>query len=165
MMVFGVKPECVRCKVTECNIWRRDERDQVLCTDCFSSVHAANPKLTPPKTLGKEGEEDEEETRKDEKMDAEEHKDADSSNGNGGKDEDHEGEKDKETGKTSEKRETKRKTRKGRQGGKGSIPKGKGRRYIFKKSVSRLGLSFFVFCSRPTMSLFIFVPVIYVLCG
>lgn len=144
MMVFGVKPECVRCKATECSIWRRDERDQVLCTACSSSAQAAHPPRTPPKTPGKEDEEDarrdEEDARKDDKADAEEHKDADSSNGNGGKDEDHEGEKDKETGKTSEKRETKRKTRKGRQGGKGSIPKGKGRRYIFKKSVSMPGV-------------------------
>ncbi|XP_037777984.1 GATA zinc finger domain-containing protein 1-like [Penaeus monodon] len=161
MMVFGVKPECARCKATECSIWRRDERDQVLCTACSSSAQAAHPPRTPPKTPGKEDEEDarrdEEDARKDDKADAEEHKDADSSNGNGGKDEDHEGEKDKETGKTSEKRETKRKTRKGRQGGKGSIPKGKGRRYIFKKSATKAPVA----VATPVTSEYLFYKGLY----
>ena len=38
--------------------------------------------------------------------------------------------------KTSEKKDSKRKTRKGKQGTKGNFLKGKGRRIIFKKSVS-----------------------------
>lgn len=38
--------------------------------------------------------------------------------------------------KDDNKRDTRRKTRKGKLGSKGTIPKGKGRRYIFKKSVS-----------------------------
>lgn len=43
---------------------------------------------------------------------------------------------DQHDDKDENKRDTRRKTRKGKQCGKGTIPKGKGRRYIFKKSVS-----------------------------
>uniref|UniRef100_A0A2P2I542 GATA zinc finger domain-containing protein 1 n=1 Tax=Hirondellea gigas TaxID=1518452 RepID=A0A2P2I542_9CRUS len=45
--------------------------------------------------------------------------------------------KDEHEDKDDGKREPRRKTRKGKQGTKGSIPKGKGRRYIFKKSAMK----------------------------
>ncbi|XP_071550955.1 uncharacterized protein [Panulirus ornatus] len=134
-MVFGVQPECIKCKASVSNLWRKDDKDQVLCTECYNMAHVINPKLTPVRT-SKDREEDEQDVKKEEdKLEADDIKDADSSNGNGGRDDDQDGDKDKDLGKGLEKRETKRKTRKGRQGGKGSIPKGKGRRYIFKKSV------------------------------
>lgn len=135
-MVFGVQPECVKCKTSASNLWRKDDRDQVLCAECYTVANVGNPKVAPVRTA-KDRDEDEQEAKKEEdKLETDDLKDADSSNGNGGRDDDHDGDKDKDSGKCLEKRETKRKTRKGRQGGKGSIPKGKGRRYIFKKSVS-----------------------------
>ncbi|XP_045601786.1 GATA zinc finger domain-containing protein 1 [Procambarus clarkii] len=136
-MVFGLKPSCANCKIDESTIWHKDEDDHVLCMDCYAVVNTVDPQLTPQKPL-KDGNEDEQDDKREEdKIDVDDHKDADSSNGNGGRDDDQDGDKDKDSAKGSEKRETKRKTRKGRQGGKGSIPKGKGRRYIFKKSATK----------------------------
>ncbi|KAK4301416.1 hypothetical protein Pmani_026450 [Petrolisthes manimaculis] len=115
----------------------------------------------------KERDDDDQDTRRDEeKMEAtEEHKDnGDSSNG---KDDDQDGgggggDKDRDSGggggRGSEKRgDTKRKTRKGRQGGKGSIPKGKGRRYIFKKSATKAPVA----VATPVTSEYLFYKGLY----
>lgn len=131
-MVFGLKPVCDKCGTKETNLWHKDDNDQILCTECQAG---AQPRAAAKAPRGRD-EDDQDGTRDDDKADPDDHKDADSSNGNGGKDDDQDGDKDKDSGRSSEKRETKRRTRKGRQGGKGGVPKGKGRRYIFKKSVS-----------------------------
>ncbi|CAL4122657.1 unnamed protein product, partial [Meganyctiphanes norvegica] len=142
-MVFGVKPKCTKCDSEESTIWQKDEKDQVLCTECFHSHSVStNKKQLSPKGKQKDEKgklEDEIEIKQekdDEKPMEIDEKDADESNGNGGKDEDHDGDREKDSSK-NEKKETKRKTRKGRQGNKGNIPKGKGRRYIFKKSATK----------------------------
>lgn len=134
-MVFGLKPVCEKCGTKETNLWHKDDNDQILCSECYASAACPQARVQSRAQRSRD-EEDQEGARDDDKMDQDDHKDADSSNGNGGKDDDHDGDKDKDSGRSSEKRETKRRTRKGRQGGKGSVPKGKGRRYIFKKSVS-----------------------------
>ncbi|KAG0695790.1 hypothetical protein GWK47_026782 [Chionoecetes opilio] len=128
-MVFGFKPVCDKCGTKETNLWHKDDNDQVVCSEC--QVSAVGPQPRVPARASRSRDEDDQDTARDEeKVDHDDHKDADSSNGNGGKDDDQ----DKDSGRSSDKRETKRRTRKGRQGGKGSVPKGKGRRYIFKKS-------------------------------
>ncbi|XP_066943248.1 GATA zinc finger domain-containing protein 1 [Macrobrachium rosenbergii] len=135
-MVFGTKPECAKCKVNESSIWQKDDRDQVLCTNCYSATTHSAPGTALPKNQKEIKSEDSDNGKKDEeKMEIEENKEGDSSNG--GKEDEQENDKDKDSAKNSEKRDTKRRTRKGRQGGKGSIPKGKGRRYIFKKSATK----------------------------
>lgn len=136
-MVFGTKPECAKCKITECSIWQKDDRDQILCTNCFTTAHTSGSKSSSPKNQKDKSDDSDSGKKEDEKMETEESKEADSSNGNGVKEEEQEGDKDKESAKNLEKRDTKRRTRKGRQGGKGSVPKGKGRRYIFKKSATK----------------------------
>ena len=126
-MVFGLKPECAKCKATESSIWQRDDKEQVLCTQCF--VSTCSPDKFSPKKIEEDTEDD---GKREEQMDLDDGKDADSL---GGKEEEVENDKEKEASRSADKRDCKRRTRKGRQGGKGSIPKGKGRRYIFKKSV------------------------------
>ena len=134
-MVFGLKPVCDKCGTKESNLWHKDDSDQIVCCECQTSAVCPQPRV-PPKPSRSRDDDDQDTARDEDKMDQDDHKDADSSNGNGGKDEDQDGDKDKDSSRSSDKRETKRRTRKGRQGGKGSVPKGKGRRYIFKKSVS-----------------------------
>ncbi|XP_076048569.1 GATA zinc finger domain-containing protein 1 [Oratosquilla oratoria] len=137
-MVFGTRPECIKCKTAQSTIWQKDQNEQVLCTYCFGQD---KPKLSSIKsvTAGEKKEDGFEESCK--VMD-----DEPKCEDNGGKDkkddDDQEGEKDKDSVKSekTERKETKRRTRKGRQGAKGSIPKGKGRRYIFKKSATKAPL-------------------------
>lgn len=127
----------MKCGAAESNIWQKDDKDQVLCTDCYVVANTTCAHPATVKTHKDQIEDEPEERKEEDKIDIDDHKDADSSNGNGGRDDDQDGDKDKDSTKGSEKRETKRKTRKGRQGGKGSVPKGKGRRYIFKKSATK----------------------------
>jgi len=144
-MVFGVKPKCAKCETVESPIWQKDEKDQVLCTECFHSHSVSSTKKqVSPKSKQKDEKgklEDEIEIKQEKDDDNVEktmeidEKDADESNGNG-KDDDNDGDREKDSNK-NDKKEPKRKTRKGRQGNKGNIPKGKGRRYIFKKSATK----------------------------
>lgn len=135
-MVFGLKPVCDKCGTKETNLWHKDDNDQILCSECQASAVCPHPRA-PPRASRSRDEDDHDTARDEDKGDQDDHKDADSSNGNGGKDDDQDGDKDKDSSRSSDKRETKRRTRKGRQGGKGSVPKGKGRRYIFKKSATK----------------------------
>ncbi|XP_068231572.1 GATA zinc finger domain-containing protein 1 [Palaemon carinicauda] len=140
-MVFGVKPECAKCKANESSIWLKDDHDQVLCTSCFTatsqSTAAGSAVLKNPKeTKSEESDNGNGMKKDDEKMEVEDNKEGGDSS-NGGKEDEQEVDKDKDSAKISEKRDTKRRTRKGRQGGKSGIPKGKGRRYIFKKSATK----------------------------
>ncbi|KAK3852869.1 hypothetical protein Pcinc_040554 [Petrolisthes cinctipes] len=164
-MVFGLKPVCAKCKATESNLWQKNENDQILCVECQTKSNGSssnnnnnnNSKMSAVRQQKERDEEDQDTRRDEEKMEAEDHKDADSSNGNG-KDDDQDGEKDRDSGgRGSEKRETKRKTRKGRQGGKGSVPKGKGRRYIFKKSATKAPVA----VATPVTSEYLFYKGLY----
>lgn len=125
-MVFGLSPECVNCKITESSIWKKNECGDVLCHDCFKA------------NLSKEHESNTDKEKECTTLDIENEEKKDEATfllSKNVKDDEDENDKEKESCKSTDKKDSKRKTRKGRQGGKGSIPKGKGRRFIFKKSV------------------------------
>ena len=37
-MPFGAKPECASCHITEANIWRKNENNEVICNDCHLGI-------------------------------------------------------------------------------------------------------------------------------
>ncbi|KAB7499798.1 hypothetical protein Anas_14443, partial [Armadillidium nasatum] len=124
-MVLGIQPECSHCKTKDSSLWQKGPEKEVLCQCCQKLKNQklnGNGKETSDKSSSSsenERKESSQETINSKKSSKEE-----------------ENEKDKEGGSTkqADKKDCKRRTRKGKYGGKGNIPKGKGRRYIFKKS-------------------------------
>ncbi|KAB7494136.1 GATA zinc finger domain-containing protein 1 [Armadillidium nasatum] len=127
-MVLGVQPECSHCKTKDSSLWQKGPEKEVLCQCCQKLKNQklnGNGKETSDKSSSSsenERKESSQETINSKKSSKEE-----------------ENEKDKEGGSTkqADKKDCKRRTRKGKYGGKGNIPKGKGRRYIFKKSATK----------------------------
>ena len=37
-MPFGNKPECTLCHITEANIWRKNDNNEVICNDCHLGI-------------------------------------------------------------------------------------------------------------------------------
>lgn len=125
-MVFGGTPECSNCKSNESQIWQRGASDEVLCITCFKNINGKPESDTSDGTDGKNS--------IDIKKDPDECDPAVKSH----REDEENDERDREVRVNLDKKECKRKNRKGRPGMRSNVPKGKSRRYIFKKNVSVL---------------------------
>ena len=160
--MFGKKPECSVCHVTEASRWNKLSNGDVVCNNCLSSKNLSS-------NAQEEADKDQENHEnfgfqpqiKLERISGTDLSGGDSvasskvikdkemitelfDSGSSPKQSKEKGKKEDNDEKEDGKRETRRKTRKGKTGIKGSVPKGKGRRYIFKKSVSFCWIIIFI---------------------
>ena len=134
--MFGKKPECSSCHVTNSNLWKK-VNDEIICNSCFLSqaemdTNTRQSRSQDPSVNTNKYEDLLETSLKDLK-----NKEWDSQllNRNLFSKEKERAKRD-DCDDDSKRVDIRRRTRKGKAGSKNCVPKGKGRRYIFKKSVS-----------------------------
>ena len=123
MALNSKDPSCSNCTSKESEMWHTNEENEILCANCNKKLESNDNDCKPPTCNTNEDDFKKLELKEDFSNEKKEEDDPENYL------------KEKETQKL-EKKEAKRRTRKGKSTSKGNFLKGKGRRIIFKKSVS-----------------------------